>query len=97
MSITQGQYGAHNIRSHNFICFASQAKHVSVVGDFNGWNPAANPMERGADGNWTLRVELRHSHHRYVYIADGQMTLDPNAMGITRDDQGQRVSLIAIS
>ena len=97
MSIDRGQYGAHNIRAHNFICIASQAKHVSVVGDFNGWNAHANPMRRGPDGNWTLRVDLKHGHHRYVYIADGQMTLDPKAMGIARDDQNQRVSLIAIS
>lgn len=97
MSTTQGQYGAHNVRARNFICDAPQAKHVSVVGDFNGWNPHANPMQKGGDGNWSLRVDLRHGHHRYVYIVDGQVTLDPKAMGIARDDQNQRVSLIAVS
>ena len=96
-SSTQGQYGAHNIRAHNFICTAPQAKHVSVVGDFNNWNSSANPMQRGGDGNWSLRVDLKHGHHRYVYIVDGLVTLDPKAMGIARDDKGERVSLIAIS
>jgi hypothetical protein len=42
-------------------------------------------------------VELKHGHHRYAFSADGQLLLDPTAMGITRDDQGQRVSLIAVS
>ena len=97
MSISRGQYGAHNITARNFMCIAPQAKHVSIVGDFNGWNRSANPMQRGGDGNWSLRVDLKHGHHRYAYIVDGQVTLDPKAMGIARDDHGERVSLIAVS
>jgi 1,4-alpha-glucan branching enzyme len=92
------QLSAHrNVRALNFVCNAPQAQRVSVVGDFNGWNPVANVMSKGTDGVWTARIELRHGHHRYAYLADGQLTLDPMAMGITRDDQGQRVSLIAVS
>ena len=91
-------YSAHrNMQARNFVCHASQARAVSLIGDFNQWNPKANPMARGADGVWTIRVELRHGHHRYAYLADGQIVLDPQAMGITRNDQGQRVSLIAVS
>jgi len=97
MSIQRGQYGAHNIRARNFICNAPQAARVSIVGDFNGWNPSANPMQKGTDGAWLAKIELRHGHHRYAFLADGQLVLDPTAMGITRDDQGQRVSLIAVS
>lgn len=97
MSTSRGQYGAHNITVRNFICIAPQAKHVSIVGDFNNWNRSANPMQRGPDGNWSLRVDLKHGHHRYVFIVDGQVTLDPKAMGIARDDHGERVSLIAVS
>ena len=86
------------MRARNFICSnAPQAQHVYLVGDFNGWNPHANPMKKGPDGSWLIRVELKHGHHRYAYLADGQIVLDPKAMGIARDDQGQRVSLIAIS
>lgn len=92
------QLSAHrNVRALNFVCNAPQAQRVSVVGDFNGWNPAANVMQKTQDGAWAARIELRHGHHRYAFLADGQLTLDPMAMGITRDDQGQRVSLIAVS
>ena len=88
---------ARNIRARNFVCNAPQARHVSLVGDFNHWNPRSNPMTKGVDGAWTIRVELKHGHHRYAYHVDGELVLDPQAMGITRDDQGQRVSLIAVS
>jgi len=92
------RYSAHkNVKARNFVCNAPEAKYVSVVGDFNKWNPRTNPMEKGTDGAWTSRIEMRHGHHRYAFHVDGHLTLDPMAMGITRDDQGQRVSLIAVS
>lgn len=91
-------YSAHrNTRHQNFVCNVPQAQRVSVVGDFNNWNPNAHPLEKGADEVWTARLELRHGHHRYAFLADGHLVLDPMAMGVTRDDKGQRVSLIAIS
>lgn len=40
-----------------FTVWAPNARSVSVVGDFNGWNPATNPMERrGASGVWERQV-----------------------------------------
>jgi 1,4-alpha-glucan branching enzyme len=86
-----------NLRAVNFVCVAPQAKSVSLVGDFNNWDPAAHPMRRMPDGAWLITVELRHGHHRYAFSVDGTLTLDPRAQGITRNDQGQRVSLVPVS
>jgi 1,4-alpha-glucan branching enzyme len=97
-STSRNPYSAHrNLRVVNFVCNAPQAQSVSVVGDFNKWNPKANVMKQMPDGAWLLRMDLRHGHHRYAFLVDGNLTLDPTAQGITRDDQGQRVSLIAVS
>ena len=97
-TIQRGRPGQHfNVRGVNFICNAPQAQHVSLVGDFNRWNPRANPLQRQTDGAWLLRVDLRHGHHRYAFLVDDVVTLDPHAMGVTRDDRGERVSLIAVS
>ena len=96
--VNPNRYSAHrNVKARNFICHAPEAKYVSVVGDFNSWNSRTNPMQQGSDGAWTARIEMRHGHHRYAFHVDGHLALDPSAMGITRDDQGQRVSLIAVS
>lgn len=81
----------------NFICSATEAQAVSLVGDFNDWNPKAHPMKQLPDNAWALRVDLKHGHHRYAYIVDQVLTLDPRAMGITRNDKGERVSLVAVS
>jgi len=85
------------LRAINFICSASQAKSVRLVGDFNKWNPASHPMKATPDGAWYLSVELTHGHHRYAFLVDGILTLDPRAQGITRNDQGERVSLVPVS
>jgi 1,4-alpha-glucan branching enzyme len=91
-------YGARRtLRGVNFICVAPQAQSVSLVGDFNQWNPAANLMKRMPDGAWLLMVELAHGHHRYAFLVDGSLTLDPRAQGVTRNDEGERVSLLPVS
>jgi 1,4-alpha-glucan branching enzyme len=91
-------YSAHrNLRAVNFICNALHAKSVSLVGDFNKWNPNSHPMELRPDGAWLLKVELRHGHHRYAFMVDGSLTLDPFGQGVARNDQGQRVSLVPVS
>jgi 1,4-alpha-glucan branching enzyme len=81
----------------NFVCNAPQATSVSLVGDFNKWNPTANVMKKMPDGAWFITVELHHGHHRYAFMVDGTLTLDPQGQGITRNDAGERVSLIPVS
>lgn len=85
------------VKPINFFCNAPQAESVSVVGDFNQWQPSANPMEKQLDGSWQASVDMKHGHHRYAFWVDGVLTLDPKALGITRDDLDNRVSLLSVS
>jgi len=85
------------LRTVNFVCIAPQAQSVSLVGDFNEWNAATHPMKKAIDGSWVLGVDLKHGHHRYAFLVDGTLTLDPRAQGVTRNDQGERVSLVPVS
>ena len=96
--MSMNSYGAKKtLRAMNFICHAPAAQAVSLVGDFNHWNPAAHHMKQMPDGAWLVMVELKHGHHRYAFLVDGHLTLDPRAQGITRNDQGERVSLVPVS
>src|SRR5215469_1054434 len=85
------------LNSHpvSFFCAAPKAKTVELVGDFNNWHPFS--MTRSEDGWWRAQVELTHGHHKYRFLVDGKPTLDPHAMGIVRDEHGERASLIAVS
>ena len=89
--------GRQTLHCVNFVCDVVQARTVSLVGDFNQWNPEAHPMKQMPDGAWLLSVELKHGHHRYAFLVDGALTLDPRAQGITRNDQNERVSLVPVS
>jgi len=46
-----------------------RAHAVSLVGDFNNWDPAANPMKRLKSGEFKLTLDLesgREYHFRYL-------------------------------
>ncbi|MET9622343.1 isoamylase early set domain-containing protein [Streptomyces sp. NPDC006464] len=50
---------------------------VSVVGDFNHWNPTAHPLEPRGDGTRAARVSLpSHSAHSFRYLAAGDYWFD---------------------
>lgn len=59
-SKSSDEFGAHpitheEIEGVHFAVWAPNAKRVSVVGDFNSWNPTAHPMRaRGATGVWEI-------------------------------------------
>ena len=46
-------------------------------------------MKQMPDRSWLITVELKHGHHRYAFLVDGVLTLDPRAQGITRNDKGR--------
>ena len=92
------RYSAKRSLHHaDFFCQAPLAKQVSLVGDFNDWDPDVTPMIRQPDGRWMASVELRHGYHEYVFLVDGKRMLDPLASGKTRDARNNFVSLLAVS
>lgn len=96
--MSMNSYGPHkNLRALNFTCNAPLAQSVSLVGDFNQWNPTLHPMKQMPDKAWLVTAELKHGHHRYAFWVAGHLLLDPQAQGITRNDQGERVSLVPVS
>lgn len=86
-----------NLRPTNFLLLAPQAREVSVIGDFNDWDPGAHPMSRQPDGGWRAQIPLNHGHHHYLFLVDGKPMLDPRAQGVARNEQNEKVSLIAVS
>jgi len=57
-----GQLGVH------FAVWAPNADKVSVIGDFNGWNPASHPMRSlGVSGIWEIFVPNVGDGERYKY------------------------------
>lgn len=49
----------------------SSAKHVSICGDFNHWQPGVDTMTREADGTFTITLTLKPgTRFSFKYLAD---------------------------
>ena len=89
--------GERGISIVRFVFVAPNARRVSVVGDFNGWNPAAMPMRRSVDGRaWLLDVPLTPGRHVYSFSADGDLAPDPAAPQSGDDDFGVPSSVVLV-
>ena len=64
----------------HFCLWAPNAKHVALIGSFNGWNPSRHPMQKQFDGTWEIRLSERelwqnapeNSEPVYKYAVWGQ-------------------------
>jgi 1,4-alpha-glucan branching enzyme len=53
---------------------------VSVVGDFNDWNPFANPLRRRPNGTRSAVVSVpANSTIRFRYLAEGGLWFDDDS------------------
>ena len=60
--------GAHpDDQGTRFAVWAPNAHRVSVMGDFNGWNPEAHVLDRRNSGIWEAHVDGARPSHRYKY------------------------------
>jgi 1,4-alpha-glucan branching enzyme len=69
------------------------ARSVSVIGSFNGWNPAVHRMRRTSDGDWTVTVYLTQGRAVYCFSVDGGMWLDPSDEGRVPNGWGSEYSV----
>ena len=81
--------GAHaaardGVEGYMFRVWAPRARAVSVVGDFNAWNPETHPMEKVSDEIWERFIPGGKTYDAYKFAvtgADGvlRMKADPYA------------------
>jgi hypothetical protein len=81
-----------------FVFDAPGAAMVSLVGDFNGWDPHATPLRRSASGGrWTAEVRLDRGLHQYGYVIDDRVwAVDPAAPLAPDRVFGTRKSVIVV-
>jgi hypothetical protein len=70
-----------------FVLVAPHASAVAVVGDFNGWDASATPMERTpTGGTWSVTVPLNPGRHIYSFVVDGSSWVPDPAAPLAPDD-----------
>ena len=80
-----------------FVFDARGAKRVVLVGDFNGWDEQAAPLEREAASSlWSTTVPLVPGRHVYAFLVDSVWTTDPRAPTARDPDFGVTGSVIIV-
>jgi 1,4-alpha-glucan branching enzyme len=84
-------------RFTQFVLEAPEARTVSLVGAFNGWNPDSTRLVRDASGIWTATIALVPGRHVYAFMVnDSVLTLDPRAPETRDPDLGTRASVVLV-
>jgi 1,4-alpha-glucan branching enzyme len=73
-----------------------QAHSVALVGAFNGWDPAAEPLRPAGDGWWEASRTLPAGTHAYAYVVDGAWLTPPEAVATEDDGFGGRNGLLVV-
>lgn len=84
-----------------FVFSDSQASSVSLVGDFNGWERGAMPLQAsGQPGLWTVSVEVPSGRYEYAFVVERESgerwVADPLAPAV-RDEFGGEASVLTVA
>ena len=97
MTVAPTVVAAHDTVFVQFQIAAPDAHTVAVAGSFNGWDPAALPMTRAANGTWIATIALPVGEHSYQFVLDGrQWRPDPTAHAQVEDGFGGTNSVIVV-
>lgn len=94
-----GRTVTYKVTGKNMVLFRTyrpDARLISLVGDFNGWNPEHDIMKRSGDGIWRLEKRLAPGTYRYKYIVDGAWMPDTFNPDSASDSAGDLCSIIKI-
>ncbi len=77
---------------------APQAASVTIVGDFNGWDPQRTQLVRSShEGLWRARLKLAPGVYQYSFVLDGSNWVsDPTAKTLLADGFGGENSVIIV-
>lgn len=73
-------------------------QHVSLVGDFNDWDPLAHPLERDDEGVAGVSMELPlGTSYQFKYLADdGSWFCDPDVEECLPNEYGELNSVLRL-
>lgn len=85
-----------NKQTVKFRIYNKSASLISIVGDFNNWNPEHDLLTKGKNNIWSITKKLQPGNYRYKFIIDGQWTHDIYNKQNAADNTGGLASLIQV-
>lgn len=91
-------FGCHRVKNgYSFRVWAETASAVSVIGDFNGWDPSADPCISSGDGLWEVTIPDAKQFDNYKYCittAEGDMVLRADPFCVHQQTAGATASKV---
>ena len=84
------------IKRIQFAFKSKDAKSVSLVGEFNHWNPDADPMQRDDNGTWKKTKMLPPGSIGYKFFVDGEWAEDPENLRTSPNCFGTHNNIVHI-
>ncbi len=86
------------VRTVQFVFRSPDARRVSVVGDFTGWNAGMLIMSRDSgSGLWSASMDLPPGRHVYAFLMDDSVWVrDPRAPAAPDADFGRPGSILQV-
>lgn len=86
------------LRPVQLVFRAPAARHVSVVGDFSGWDASQAVMTRDSgSGLWSVTLRLAPGRHVYAFLVDDSVWVrDPRAPSAPDADFGHPGSVLLV-
>ncbi|MCX7951026.1 MAG: alpha-amylase family glycosyl hydrolase [Clostridiales bacterium] len=72
------------------------ANAVYLAGDFNGWDSTKDAMVKGANGVWTIELNLNPGEYGYKFVVDGNWVTDPSNPNQADNGLGGKNSVVKV-
>jgi hypothetical protein len=87
-----------DLRTVRFQIYLPQAEVVSLVSNFNDWNPENDFLKKNRNGIFVLEKKLLPGEYHYQFVVDGEIMLDTyNPITNEKSDTGEAVSSLLVS
>jgi hypothetical protein len=77
---------------YSFVFRGRAGCRISLVGDFNNWDPYMDPLEETSPGTYSISIRVPPGAHWYYFLSDGSRILDPFNAQTGIDPDGAAVS-----
>jgi hypothetical protein len=83
--------------SLTFTFRGAPGRRVSIVADFNNWDPFMNYLEETSPGMFSITLRVPRGGHWYSFFSDGRRILDVRNSETAVDPDGRIVSYFSLS
>ena len=82
--------------SVTFVFRGSAGRRVSIVGDFNNWDPSMDFLAEDSPGSYSITLRVPPGTHWYYFNSDGRRILDMFNAASARAPSGATVSIFTL-